>query len=402
MKAQVRHENELSTEIDISSGVKQGCVMAPTLFAIYFSIVLRDALQYCSDQIQINFRTDKGVFDVSRFKAKSKSQTLSILEILYADDVCLMSDSMANLQSYVDALHQSCQRFGLVISASKTQILKQPARGCVADGSILHLGGKPLEEVTHFKYLGSNIRHDNTLATEIPSRIANAAANFGRLNARVWRSHDLRLETKISVYKALILPVLLYGAETWCLYKSDIRKLDTFHLRCLRSILNIKWMDRIPNTEVLRRAAIHGMDALLMRRQLGWCGHILRMKENRLPKKVFYSEMLEGKRKHGGQHLRYKDVLKRHLNACGINTKEWERLATHRQSWRIAVNENIKAYEHQRLDTLDVKRQLRKDRPKPSYIYTYNAAGQLYCYNCDRIFKTKFGLASHIRAHDRK
>uniref|UniRef100_A0A2H1WMH4 SFRICE_033932 n=1 Tax=Spodoptera frugiperda TaxID=7108 RepID=A0A2H1WMH4_SPOFR len=120
--------------------------------------------------------------------------------------------------------------------------------------------------------------------------------------------------------------------------------------------------NRIPNTEVLRRAAIHGMEALLMRRQLGWCGHILRMKENRLPKKVFYSEMLEGKRKHGGQHLRYKDVLKRHLNACGINTKEWERLATHRQSWRIAVSENVKTYEKQRLDTLDVKRQLRLHR----------------------------------------
>ena len=115
---------------------------------------------------------------------------MCILEILYADDVCLMSDDMANLQSFVDALHQSCEPFGLVISASKTQVLKQPPRGYETDKSILHLGGKPLEQVTQFKYLGSNIRHDNTLASEIPSRISNAAATFGRLSDRVWRSHD--------------------------------------------------------------------------------------------------------------------------------------------------------------------------------------------------------------------
>ncbi|KAI8441503.1 hypothetical protein MSG28_015092 [Choristoneura fumiferana] len=129
MKAQVKHENELSEEIQVTSGVKQGCVMAPTLFAIYFAVVMRDALQDCDDRIQLSFRSERGVFDVSRFRARSKVRTTSILEVLYADDVCLMSDSMVHLQSYVDALNRSCQRFGLVISAAKTQILKQPPRG---------------------------------------------------------------------------------------------------------------------------------------------------------------------------------------------------------------------------------------------------------------------------------
>ncbi|KAI8440933.1 hypothetical protein MSG28_009230 [Choristoneura fumiferana] len=402
MKAQVRHENELSEEIQISSGVKQGCVLAPTLFALYFSVVMRDALQHCTNRIQLNVRTERGVFDLSRFRAKSKVLKIPILEILYADDVCLMSHSLPDLQSYVDALNRSCQQFGLVISPSKTQILKQPPRGGEVDPAALNLGEKPLDEVSYFKYLGSTIRHDNTLASEIPSRIAGAAANFGRLTDRVWRSHDLKLQTKISVYKALIIPVLLYGAETWCVYKADIKKLDTYHLRCLRCILRIKWQDRVPNSEVLRRSGMHGIEALLMRRQLRWSGHVLRMDDRRLPKAVLYSELAEGKRKHGGQHLRFKDVLKRHLNACAIDPECWEELAAGRSSWRSTISKGIELFEEGRLTALDVKRQLRKERPKSSYTYTYNSAGQLYCHACRRVFKSKFGLASHIRAHNRR
>ncbi|CAK1586910.1 unnamed protein product [Parnassius mnemosyne] len=126
------------------------------------------------------------------------------------------------------------------------------------------------------------------------------------------------------------------------------------------------------------------------------------MDDRRLPKAVFYSEMAEGKRKHGGQHLRYKDVFKRHLNACTIDPACWEELAAERSSWRSIIFKSVKSFEESRLKILDAKRQLRKERARPSYTYTYNSAGQLYCHACQRAFKTKFGLASHIRAHDRK
>lgn len=115
------------------------------------------------------------------------------------------------------------------ISASKTQVLKQPLRGCEADNAILNLDRKLIEEVTQFKYVGSNIRYDNTLASEVPPRIANAAANFGRLSDHVWKSHDLKLETGITVYKALILLVLLYGGKTWCPTNQTLRNTHITH-----------------------------------------------------------------------------------------------------------------------------------------------------------------------------
>ncbi|CAG9136750.1 unnamed protein product [Plutella xylostella] len=348
---------------------------------------------------QISSRTDRSIFDLSRLRAKQKVTQTAIMDILYADDVCLMADAAESLQTYVDNLHSSCRKFGLVISTSKTQVLKQPARGCGKDHSDITLDSTALEEVSVFKYLGSRLRNDNTLASEIPARIAGAANAFGKLKSRVWNSRDLKLQTKLLVYKAIILPILLYAAETWCCYKADIKQLDTFHLKCLRSILRIKWQDRIPNTEVLRRSKLSGVESLIAKQQLRWSGHVLRMDDSRLPKAVFYSELSCGKRKQGGQYLRYKDVLKRNLVACNIPTKSWEERARSRPEWRHTVHTNVDRFEQKRLEDLDAKRQARKTRPKPSYNYTYNSSGQLYCTPCSRVFKTKFGFASHIRAH---
>ncbi|XP_072934955.1 uncharacterized protein [Epargyreus clarus] len=157
-------------------------------------------------------------------------------------------------------------------------------------------------------------------------------------------------------------------------------------MRCLRSILRVKWQDRIPNTEVLRRTKLSGMEAMLMNRQLRWCGHLVRMNDSRLPKAVFYSELKEGNRKSGGQFLRYRDVLKRHLNACNLRSDHWEDLVRQRQQWRNAVNKAIGSFEERRLKDLDDKRLAKKNQPRPSYTYTYNSSGQLYCALCNRTF----------------
>ncbi|KAJ0183487.1 hypothetical protein K1T71_001463 [Dendrolimus kikuchii] len=401
MTARVQHENDLTSHISVTSGVKQGCVMAPTLFAVYFAAVLKHSYNEPIGQIILSVRCGKSVFDLSRFRAKRSVQELSLLDVLYADDVCLMANDVSSLQMFLDNLDRSCRRFGLVISVSKSQVLKQPARGTTSDPTPIYLGGRTLEEVSSFKYLGSSVRTDNKLETEISSRIARAAASFGKLRHRVWDSHDIRLRTKISVYKAIILPILLYATETWCLYKADIGRLDSFHIKCLRSILHVKWQDRISSTEVLRRTKLSGVEAMLIQRQLRWCGHVVRMKDTRMPKAVFYSQLKDGKRKSGGQFLRYRDVLKRHLSACDIPSDGWEDLALQRREWRNSIDKAVAAFETQRVEHSDEQRLIKKNRPKIAYNYTYDSSGRLYCAPCKRLFKTKFGFASHLCSHSR-
>ena len=92
------------------------------------------------------------------------------------------------------------------------------------------------------------------------------------------------LITKLKVFKAVLLPTLLYACETWTVYQRHAKKLNHFRLSCLRKLLKIRWQDKIPDTEVLKKA------------QLRWTGHVTRMPDERLPKKVLYGELQEGKR----------------------------------------------------------------------------------------------------------
>lgn len=165
--------------------------------------------------------------------------------------------------------------------------------------------------------------------------------------------------------------------------------------------MNISWSDRVRNTEVLRRANVSGIEAYLMRRQLRWSGHISRMAEERVAKRIFYSELQEGKRKQGGQLLRYKDVLKRHMRRCDIEPSRWEILAQDRSKWRHTVKVNVQAFEERRRNELDAKREELKARPPASIHYNF-VGGVLTCRECGRTFSAKIGYVSHLRAHERR
>ncbi|KAL8602564.1 hypothetical protein ACOMHN_065816 [Nucella lapillus] len=101
------------------------------------------------------------------------------------------------------------------------------------------------------------------LDKEISNRIAKASASYGRLHTRVWNEMGLKLETKRRVYRAVVLTALLYGCESWTVYRRHVKLLDQFHQRCLRRILNIKWYHRVSNVKVLLQAQMLSIDALL-------------------------------------------------------------------------------------------------------------------------------------------
>ena len=132
------------------------------------------------------------------------------------------------------------------------------------------------------------------------------------------QNHSLRLITKIKVYRAVVIPTLLYGAETWTLYRRQVRLLERFRQRCLRSILNIKWHDYVSNEDVLEEAQLPSVESILLKQQLRWAGHVTRMEDSRMPKAVLFGELKAGKRNRGAPKKRYKDQLKKQLSLADI------------------------------------------------------------------------------------
>ncbi|KAJ7316181.1 hypothetical protein JRQ81_002343 [Phrynocephalus forsythii] len=130
-------------------------------------------------------------------------------------------------------------------------------------------------------------------------------------------------EDRIQVYKACVLSTLLYCSESWTIHAQQERKLNTFHMRCLRRIFNITWQDKVPNSIVLNRAGIPSMYTLLKQRRLRWLGNVVRMDDGQIPKDLLYGELMKGKRPRGRPQLRYKDI---YLTSLGV-LKELEKLA---------------------------------------------------------------------------
>ena len=133
--------------------------------------------------------------------------------------------------------------------------------------------------------------HSSLLDEEVSFRIGRATIAFGRLQDNVWNREGLNTETKLKVNRAVVLPLLLYASETWTLYSRHITVLNSSHLRWLRKILLISWQDYIPDTEVQKQAGMESMHAMLMRSQLRWAGHVVRMPDKCLPKQLLYGEL---------------------------------------------------------------------------------------------------------------
>ena len=206
---------------------------------------------------------------------------------------------------------------GLTISLGKTEALFQPAPAAVAHRPTISTDGTMVKTVDDFKYLGSMISNDGSL-DKIRALIYKVSQALGRLNTRVLRQHNIRQSTKLKVYRAVVLTTLLYGCEIWTLYRRHLTHLERFHVHSLRTIMNIKWQDRVSNLQVLDMAESTSIEAMILKNRLRCVGHVIRMEEHRLPKQMIFGGLASGKRKQGRPLKRFKVCVKASIGHAEI------------------------------------------------------------------------------------
>ncbi|XP_047485900.1 uncharacterized protein LOC125036983 [Penaeus chinensis] len=153
---------------DIRGGVKQGCVLALTLFGIFFALVLRHAFSASQDGIYLRTRSDSRLFNLARLRAKTKVREAIIRDLLFADDAVVAAHTQEELQSLVDRFPRA----------------------------FITIDDYELEVVYQFTYLGSTI------------------------DRRIGKVAELTVKTKMAVYNACVLNTLLYSSETWTTYST--------------------------------------------------------------------------------------------------------------------------------------------------------------------------------------
>ena len=247
----------------------------------------------------------------------------------------MAAESEEDLQKLVTEFERVCSRRKLKVNVVKSKIMRS-TRGDDRAETRISMNGEQLEEVDSFKYLGSHVAKAGTVEEEVKYRVKEASKCMGGMK-KVMSNRTLGMSAKRRLYEGVVVPTALYGAEAWNMKEADRRRLDVFEMRCLRSMVGVSRLDRLRNEEVRRRAGVERkMSEKVDQRVLGWYGHMVRMREERLTKRVWKAEA-SGARLRGRPEKRWMDGVVRALGVRGLSLEQGRESASDRREWRVIV-----------------------------------------------------------------
>ena len=251
---------------------------------------------------------------------------MKISDTDFADDLALITDSVAEAQKFLDSLEQAASSIGLHLNDDKTKYMEINVKDN-DNNSITAASGESIKLVQDFVYLGSRM---SSSEKDFMVRKAKAWAACHQMK-KIWKSGMSR-DLKIRLFVATVESILLYGAETWTISHTLAKRIDGCYTRMLRMALNIHWSERQTNAAVygnLPRAS----DKIATRR-LKLAGHLARH-EDLLTHQLLFWEPQHGHRSRGRPHLTYVDILRRDTGLS--DSKEIEQLMLDRQLWRHVI-----------------------------------------------------------------
>ena len=138
-------------------------------------------------------------------------------------------------------------------------VTQPPQRGVHCAHPVFTVNNVPLTNVEHFTYLGSVLSDNCDITHEVQQRIKLVSAAIGRLSSQVFFKHNLTIDTKVAVYRAMCISILLYGSESWTLYRRHFKAVEAYHVKCLQAILGVRWLHKVTQSDLRHESSIYGM-----------------------------------------------------------------------------------------------------------------------------------------------
>lgn len=309
-QACVRTEKGDTDCFGIGQGVRQGCILSPTLFNLYAEYIMRRALADWDGGISFGGR--------------------KLSNLRYADDTTLIATDPEELKELLLKVKAESEALGLRLNVSKTKIMTVGSDG---NEDPIIVDGNEIERVTQFNFLGSLITSSGGCSMELRRRVAMAKSAMVGLN-KIWADRGITKTTKKHLVSALIFPIATYGCESWTLTKADRGRISSFEMWCWRRMLRISWTMKRTNDSVLEEVQPKKrLLSLVHSQMLSYFGHIARREGDSL-EKVIMQGRVEGNRKPGRPRTRWIDQLKSMVR-CPL--QELYNLAQDRQRWRAIV-----------------------------------------------------------------
>jgi len=284
----------LSEPYRISVGVHQGSALSPLLFILIMDTISR------------------------------RLATPVPWSLFYADDVALCDTSRSNLQSRTQDWKDTLQRFGLKLNISKTEYLEF---GPQTPGSI-KVDGTDLTKTCAFKYLGSCLDCAGDTTVDASARAAAAWLKWREVKGVMCDKHVPNW-LKWKIFCSVLRPVALYGSESRSSIKADIQILHVMQMNMLRWSLGLSRLDRIENTEVLRRMGVAPIEDKLAEGRLRWFGHVQRRDDESVARTAL-SLTVDGKKPVGHPKRTWMDNVAKDMKDAGVTADD----ALDRAAWR--------------------------------------------------------------------
>ena len=270
-KTKVRSAAGESDSFNVDVGLHQGSTLSPYLF-----LVLMDVL------------TEGVRKEVPEY-------------MMFADDIVLCGGREVDMTDYLDTWRKSLEERGMTVSRPKTQFMdfnnyfEQNRQGNREPVKIL---GEELERVTHFKYLGTSMEAEGGMETEITKRVGAGWINCKKC-CGVLCDRRMPVKLKGKVYKTVIKPEMLYGAETWATTKRQGKRIEVTEMRMLPWMCGVTRKDKIRNEHIRGTTRVAHASKKITERRLIWYGHVMRRNGEHILRKVLRADIpgREGDRK---------------------------------------------------------------------------------------------------------
>ena len=178
MMAQVLDDGNASDPFSETNGVKQGCVLAPTLFRLMFSAMLTDAFRETSPGIPIRCRCDGKLLSFQHLQAVTKVKDTVIRDLLFADDCALNVNNEQEMQLELDRFSAACDNFGLTISTKRTEVMYQPTTGNPYQEPNITVKGQRIQDMENFTYVGSTLSRSANIDAEVTNCNTKGSSAF--------------------------------------------------------------------------------------------------------------------------------------------------------------------------------------------------------------------------------